>query len=122
MELVGCVAAQTDYDRYLAGEPLRGFAYKAGMTFVEQRNDQTDCQIEAAQRVPQNIVVSTAPSYTSPVQTTCNQIGTQTICNQTGGQTYGGQVTSSDANANLRVQAYGPVSYTHLTLPTKRIV
>ena len=105
--LMGCVAAQTPYEQYQAGVPLRAYPYKAGVSFARIDSDRTDCQIEAAQRVPQNIVVSTTPSYSTPVQTTCNQIGTQTFCNQTGGQTYGGQTTSSDANAGLRVRAYG---------------
>lgn len=104
--LVGCGAPQTLYDQYQAGIPLRAFAYKAGVGWSEIDRDKTNCEIEAAQRVPQNISVQTSPSYSTPTQTYCNQIGTQTLCNTTGGQTYGGQTTSSDANAGLRVRAY----------------
>ena len=101
-----CMSAPTFYDNYKAGQPLRGFAYKAGVGWAEIDRDKINCEIEAAQRVPQNIVVQTSPSYTTPTQTYCNQVGTQTICNTTGGQTYGGQTTSTDANAGLRSRAY----------------
>lgn len=104
--LIGCATAQTFYEQYKAGVPLKNYPYKAGASSSVMINEATDCQIEAAQRVPQNIVVSTTPSYSTPVQTTCNQIGTQTFCNQTGGQTYGGQTSSYDTNAGLRVRAF----------------
>jgi hypothetical protein len=102
-----CMSAPSFYDNYKAGNPLRAFPYKAGVGWAEIDRDKTNCEIEAAQRVPQNIVVQSSPTYTTPTQTYCNQIGTQTFCNTTGGQTYGGQTTSSDANAGLRVRAYG---------------
>jgi hypothetical protein len=101
------MSAPSLYDNYKAGNPLRAFAYKAGVGWNQIDRDKTDCEIEAAQRVPQNIVVRSSPTYTTPTQTSCNQIGTQTFCNTTGGQIYGGQTTSSDANAGLRMRAYG---------------
>ena len=104
--LAGC-AAPTAYDRYKSGEVMRNFAYKAGATEARQQRDITDCQISAAQRVPQNLSVQTTPTYTSPTQTYCNRIGTQTFCNTTGGNTYGGQTYTTDTNAGLRVRAYG---------------
>lgn len=105
--VVACAAPQTFFDQYKAGVPLRSYPYKAGESFASLANDKTNCEIEAAQRVPQNIVVQTSPSYTTDTQTYCNQIGTQTLCNTTGGQTYGGQTTSTDTNAGLRLRAYG---------------
>ncbi|MDE9451332.1 hypothetical protein J3R80_12725 [Aliiroseovarius sp. Z3] len=104
--LASCVATQTPYEKYLEGKPLVNYPYKAGASPANIRNIGTDCEIEAAQRVPQNIVVRTTPTYTTPTQTYCNRVGTQVLCNTTGGQTYGGQVSSYDANANLRVRAY----------------
>jgi hypothetical protein len=118
--LVGC-APQTPYDKYKAGQPIQNFPYKAGTTPAETQRTLTDCQIEAAQRVPQQMVVRTTPSYTTPVQTQCNRIGTQTFCNSTGGDTYGGQTYTSDANAGLRVQAFaqcmGDKGYRFVNVP-----
>lgn len=118
--LVGC-APQTLYDRYKAGQPIQNFPYKAGANEAEIQRSVTNCQIEAAQRVPQKMVSRTTPSYTTPVQTQCNRIGTQTFCNSTGGDTYGGQTYTSDANAGLRVQAFaqcmGDKGYRFVNVP-----
>lgn len=103
----GCASAPTFYDNYKAGKPIKSFPYKAGVGWAQIDLDKTNCEIEAAQRVPQNIVLQTTPIVTTPTQVYCNQIGTQTFCNSTGGQTFGGQTTSSDANAGLRLRAYG---------------
>lgn len=105
--VAGCAGTPTLYDNYRAGKPLAGFPYKAGVGWAEIENDKTTCEIEAAQRVPQHLRAHTTASYTTPVQTTCNRIGTQTFCNSTGGQTYGGGTTYSDANQGLRLRAYG---------------
>ncbi|MFM2477317.1 hypothetical protein [Celerinatantimonas sp. MCCC 1A17872] len=103
MSLAGC--SSTFYSNYKDGKPLVNFPYKAENSAMRQRNF-TDCKIEAVQRVPQHIVSSTMPTYTTPVQTRCNTIGTQVFCNTTGGQTYGGQTYTSDTNAGLRKQAF----------------
>ena len=115
--LVGCVSsAMTPYQAYKAGKPFPMF-YKAGVGFAQIKNDNTNCQIDAAQRVPVQTQISQTPTYTTPVQTTCNSYGTgfgvgygvstsaQTFCTQSGGQTYGGTIQSYDANAGLRSQA-----------------
>jgi hypothetical protein len=105
--LIGCATSpQNHYDTYQAGLPLAGILYKAGVNGAIHGNDQTNCEIEAVQRVPQRIVESTTPTYTSPVSSQCNQIGTQTLCTQIGGNTYGGRTSSIDANAELRMRAY----------------
>ena len=101
-----CLSAPSLYDNYKAGLPLSAFPYKAGIGWAQIDWDKTDCEIEAAQRVPQHIVFQTSPTYTTPTQTNCHQIGTRTFCNTTGGQIYGGQTTSSDTNAGLRIRAY----------------
>ena len=95
----------TLYDAYKAGRQMPMF-YKGGMSFERIAGDNTDCQVEAAQRVPAQMQVTQTPTYTTPVSTMCNQIGTQTFCNQTGGQTYGGEIQSHDANAGLRQQVH----------------
>lgn len=66
--LVGC-APQTPAEMYQAGMPYRGFAYKAGVTPDIMLRDQTACEVQAARDVPQQMVVSTTPTYTTPVQT-----------------------------------------------------
>jgi hypothetical protein len=102
--LASC-AEPTPYDRYRSGVPLQNFPYKVGATEASSNGDITNCQIEAAQRVPQQLASHTTPTYQTPAQTTCNRIGTQTFCSTTGGQTYGGQTTIYDANAELRGRA-----------------
>ncbi len=102
--VAGCEA--TSYQGYKAGKPLTSFPYKANASDAVLQNEMLDCQVDATQRVPQRTVVSTTPTYTTPVQTFCNQIGYQTICNSTGGQTYGGNVVTSDANSGLRDRVY----------------
>lgn len=104
--LLGC-AAETQFQVYSSGEPLQNYPYKNGATPASKEWDITNCQIEAAQRVPQQMISQTSTAYTTPVQTYCNNIGTQTFCNSTGGQTFGGETTISDANAGLRQSAYG---------------
>lgn len=117
--LSGC--AETPYAHYQAGKPINSFLYKAGTNDAMRANDITTCQVDAAQRVPQNMVLRTTPAYTTPVQTTCNRIGTQTFCNSYGGDTYGGQTYSEDANSGLRTRAYlqclGNMGYSLPTIP-----
>lgn len=104
--LAACGAQSlSHHDNYLAGNPLT-FDYKAGVGGAQIQNDKTDCQVSAVQKVPQHMVIKTSPSYTVPTQTYCNRIGNQVFCNQSGGQTYGGDVSSTDANANLRAQVW----------------
>lgn len=111
---LGCVAvifalggcATSSYQDYKAGKPLTSYPYKADANRAILQNEMTDCQVNAAQRVPQQTVISTTPTYTTPVQTFCNRVGYQTICNSTGGQTYGGNVVTSDANTDLRNRVF----------------
>jgi len=115
--LAGCTSsAMTPFQAYKDGKSLPMY-YKAGVNFTQISNDNTDCQIEATQRVPARTQVTQTPTYTIPTQTTCNSYGTgfgtgygvsssaQTLCTQSGGQTYGGNIQSYDSNAGLRNQA-----------------
>lgn len=119
--LVGCAASQTDYDRFKAGQPLRNLPYKAGATEASTARVQTNCQVEAVQRVPAQQVIESTPGFTTPTQTYCNRIGSQVICNTTGGQTFGGGVTTTDANAGLRQKVFGQCmadrGYRYVSLP-----
>ena len=118
--LTGC-APQTPYERFKAGAPLENYPYKTGATYSSINRDITSCQVRSVQQVPQQQVVRTTPTYTTPVQTYCNRIGTQTICNSTGGQTYGGQTYSVDANAELRQRVFAQcmidIGYRYVNLP-----
>ena len=102
-----CTSASSLYNNYKAGKPLESVPYKAGVELAQAGRDDTDCEIEATQRVPQNIVAETSPGYALPTNTNCNRIGTQTFCNTTGGGTIWGETTYTDTNANLRRRAYG---------------
>jgi hypothetical protein len=97
------------------------FAYKTGGSGAAANNDITNCQVEAAQRVPQRQVSRTTASYTTPVQTSCNTIGTQTFCNSSGGDTIGGDNYTVDVNAGLRskvfYQCMANKNYRYVNLP-----
>ena len=120
--LIGCATSPpTAFEMYQAGATLPNVPYKAGVNAELMTNEKTDCEIEVEQRVPRSIVVSTTPTYTSPVSSQCNQIGTQTLCTQIGGDTYGGRTSSTDANADLRQRAYNQCmvnkNYRFINLP-----
>lgn len=102
--LAGCM--QSPEQLYKAGKPLTNQPYKVGGTTASYNRDVTNCEVAAAQKVPAKMITRTTPVYTTPVQTYCNQVGSQVICNSVGGQTYGGDVITTDANANLRKRVY----------------
>lgn len=119
--LLAACAPQTAYEKFKAGQPLQNFPYKTGGTQAQTQRDTTNCQVLAANRVPQHHVIRQSPSFTTPVQTTCNRIGTQTFCNSTGGDTFGGQTYSEDANAGLRqrvfAQCMADQGYRYVNIP-----
>lgn len=120
--LIGCATAQlSPYEHFKAGKPWENFAYKTGATLPSLNQDITNCKVEAVQRVPQQQVIKTTPSFTTNTQTFCNRIGTQTICNTTGGNTIGGDVYTVDANTGLREQVYHQCmankNYRYVNLP-----
>lgn len=88
----------------VASEPFVA-AWREGATATEAREAQTDCMIEAANRVPQQIQSYTTPVYTTPSNVQCNRIGNYVNCQQYGGQVYGGQTQIYDANVRLRDMA-----------------
>lgn len=68
---------------------------------IKISDDLMACKLESIQKVPSNNVISSSPTYSTPV--TCNTgFGGFTRC--TGGNTYGGIVSSYDINADLREQ------------------
>lgn len=68
------------------------------VTISQKETDIFECEVAASRAVPQDIRISTTPTWTTPV--TCNTFGGTTSC--MGGQTFGGHVKSSDANERLR--------------------
>jgi hypothetical protein len=79
--------------------------YKEGANPAAVNSAATDCAVEAANRVPQNTQVGVTPTYSTPVQTYCNNTGYGTVsCTSYGGDVYGGNVYSYDANQGLRNQ------------------
>jgi hypothetical protein len=97
----------TTEDLVKQGKPVEQYyPVKKGVTIDKYNDDWLNCEIEAAQRVPQNMSIGTTPTYRTPVQTQCYSTGYGGVsCNQTGGQIYGGNTYSYDANSNLRVEA-----------------
>jgi hypothetical protein len=88
----------------VASEPFVA-AWREGATAAEASGAQTDCMIEAANRVPQQIQSYTTPVYTTPSNVQCNTYGNYVSCQQYGGQVYGGQTQIYDANVRLRDMA-----------------
>ena len=78
--------------------------FKPGVSVARASSDLFDCELAAAQEVPQSIQVETTPTYTTPVETTCTTIGNTVTCESTGGDVYGGETYSYDANADLRAR------------------
>lgn len=101
----GC--QMTTADLVSQGKPIEKiYPVKSGVTIDRYNDDILNCEVEAANRVPQNMSVGTTPVYRTPVRTHCYSTGYGGVnCTQTGGQTYGGHAYSYDANAGLRVRA-----------------
>lgn len=92
--LVGCVASQ----------PINT-AWREGATGPQASSAQTDCMIEAANRVPEAARTYSTPVYRAPSNVQCSTIGNYVNCQEYGGQVYGGQIQTYDANADLRMRA-----------------
>ena len=80
-------------------------AWREGATGPQASFAQTDCQIEAANRVPESVRTYTTPVYSTPSNVQCTTIGNFVNCQEYGGQVYGGQTQAYDANADLRMRA-----------------
>lgn len=96
--------------------------YKEGANPNAVNSAATDCAVEAANRVPQNTQIGVTPSYSTPIQTYCNNTGYGTVsCTSYGGDVYGGDVYSYDANLGLRndvmAQCMARRGYTAVSLP-----
>ncbi|CUH77400.1 hypothetical protein TRM7557_01353 [Tritonibacter multivorans] len=103
--LSACDVQRSPAQLYEARKPLVFDHYKNGATSDEIDRDVLDCQIEASQRVPQNLQVRTTPAYTTPVNTYCSGSGYYVSCNSYGGQTIGGDTYTIDVNSSLRAKA-----------------
>lgn len=95
--------------------------WRSGVTVAQQQNDLTNCQVRAANQVPVSTQVRTTPTYTTPENTSCYNIGYSVNCTTTGGQVYGGDTYSYDVNADLRQRVVGQCmarrGYQAVTLP-----
>lgn len=88
----------------VASEPFVA-AWREGATPAQANEAQTDCMIEAANRVPQQVQSYTTPVYRTPSNVQCTTYGNYVNCQEYGGQVYGGQTQIYDANASLRDRA-----------------
>lgn len=79
-------------------EPDRAFFYKENTKYSEANKTLTDCQVEAAQKVPVSNNSYTTPTWTTPVS--CSTSYGYTNCY--GGNTYGGNLVTQDTNLPLR--------------------
>ncbi|SDX63437.1 hypothetical protein [Roseicitreum antarcticum] len=98
------------------------YAYRADTTLAQHDRDSLQCEVEATQRIVPNIQTRRTPVIYTPVQTTCQQIGTQTQCTTTGGEWQGGDAYSVDVNEDLRgevqVQCMRDRGYQIVPLPS----
>ncbi len=88
----------------LPAEPYTS-AWREGATAAQADSAQTDCLIEAANRVPQSVQTYSTPVYRTPSNVQCSSYGNYVNCQEYGGQVYGGDIQSYDANAELRLRA-----------------
>jgi len=88
----------------VASEPFVA-AWREGATPAQASEAQTDCMIEAANRVPQQVQSYTTPVYRTPSNVQCTTYGNYVNCQEYGGQVYGGQTQIYDANTRLRDMA-----------------
>lgn len=79
-------------------------AWREGVTFAQLQRVETNCKVEAVNRVPAAIMTSTTPVYRSPSNIQCSTYGNYTSCHDYGGQVFGGDVVTEDRNAPLREQ------------------
>ena len=82
------------------------YLYKSKADVTRADRDDFECELAASRAVPEAMRVGTTPTYTTPIQTNCYNIGYTVQCNTTGGQVYGGQTYSYDANSKLRAEHY----------------
>jgi hypothetical protein len=103
--LISACVAPTLISKYEAGESIQAF-YRANASWSDVSTGITNCEVYAAQQVPPNLQMQTSPTFNTPATTFCNQIGSQVFCNTTGGKTVGGDVSSYDANSDLRSRVF----------------
>jgi len=78
------------------------YAYKPDTSVSQKDRDTLECEVAASQAVSPNVQIGTTPVFSTPVQTSCYNIGNSVQCRTTGGQVSGGRTYSYDANASLR--------------------
>lgn len=92
----------TTLDKYAEGLPMENIPHKTGSTPAAYEKDRLDCEVLAANTVPQSLSVSTTPSYTTTAYTSCYGYS----CTTTGGDTIGGNLVTRDNNTGLRNRFY----------------
>lgn len=98
------------------------YAYRGNTTVAQHDRDSLRCEVEATQRIPPNIQTRRTPVFYTPIQTTCQEVGTQTQCTTSGGEMRGGEIYTVDVNEDLRAevetQCMRDLGYQFVTVPT----
>lgn len=89
-------------EKYAKGISIENFPYKIGGSAAGYEQASLNCEVAAANAVPQNISAHTTPSWTTTAYTSC-YAGS---CYTTGGDTWGGDLVISDENDGLRSRYY----------------
>jgi hypothetical protein len=79
-------------------------SWRDGAPVSQVSEAQTNCQVEALNKVPSALSTTTTPVYRAPSNVQCTTYGNYTNCHDYGGQVYGGNQVTEDVNASLRAQ------------------
>jgi hypothetical protein len=85
--------------------PVMAYGYKPQKLETKEKivADMLACRVQAANKIPSNVQITSTPGYSSPV--TCSGY----YCS--GGYSVGGTTSSFDANASLRTEVYNQCFY-----------
>jgi hypothetical protein len=76
--------------------------HKAGSSFAQRQQAVDECKIASFQSIPQAMVTEVSPGMRSIPQTECTTDGNQTLCVEHSDMIIPPQVSTRDANADLR--------------------
>ncbi len=76
--------------------------HKTGSSFAQRQQAADECRIASFQSIPQAMVTEVSPGMRSIPQTRCTTDGNQTLCVERSDMIIPPQVTTRDANADLR--------------------
>ena len=86
-----------------ASDPI-GVVYKQGTLLSERQAAMDACKIASFKEIPQNVVTSIDPGYSSPGSVNCTTIGYTTTCNRIGAIDIPASSSQRDVNEDMRIR------------------